>query len=246
MDGGRILVGAPLPAPPDGDPMMEMTVSLLVDGAPRAWPLDGRLLSHARLLPGGALAITTAGALLVNDGEPGSVARIDEGVVGPVGASDDGRILVYCKGEPPSLEVWRVDRSGGEWGPPRPVTDGMAPAWSPAVSSAGVVVFVSARSGVAALWRADDGPPRQLTSRAVQVTPGEAPRLDPFPASLTPTLFDGSHIVFEGEQGVVAMSAEGRVLRQMPGSVPHRLGAGRYGVVSGERVRVLDLAACEP
>ncbi|GMV40565.1 MAG: hypothetical protein AMXMBFR64_22810 [Myxococcales bacterium] len=235
VDGDRILVGTPLPAPENADPMMEMTVRLLVRGVPTPWPLDDRPLSHARLLPGGALGITMRGDLVVADA---TVTRVDGEAIGPVGASADGRTLVYCKGEAPSLEVWRADYDGG-W-TTRPVTTAMAPTWSPAVSGDSVV-YASAHSGVAALWRADGGAPRQLTNRDVTFTPGQAPHLDPFPASLTPTLFDGDRIVFEGEQGVVVMTGEGRVLRQETGRVPHRLGLG-YGVVRGNAIHPLEVA----
>ena len=248
VSGTRLLVGDPEPAPPNADPALRMSVRLFTDATQVPWPLEGASLGHARFLPGGGiLAIAANEELLEVDPGTGSVRRLDEHVVGPVGASLDGRFLVYCKGEMADTEVWLLDRQGAG-SSPRALTRGMAPAWSPAISPDGrTVVFASSRSGVAALWRTDGGEPRQLTSRDVRVVPGTPPEIDPFPASITPTLFDGHHIVFEGQGGVAVLDAEGRPVRWVDGaSVPHWRGPNEVGVVSGGRIEVLDLGEGVP
>lgn len=246
VEGDRVLAGVPDEAPANADPVMRMEVRLWQGGVPQAWPAEAQPAAHARLLPGGrALAVTPRGALLLVDGSgasgpAGSVRALDEQVVGPVGASPDGARIAYCKGEAPDVEVWRLDLLAGAR--PVRVTADLAPAWSPGVADDGSVLVASARSGVAALWRVDrDAAPIQLTNRDAVVAPG-APPLAPFPASLTPTLFDGDRAVFEGEDGVVVTDREGRVLRKLPGaSVPHWRPGRRAAAVTGSLVEV-DLA----
>jgi hypothetical protein len=231
--GDRALVGIEEPALPNADPAMRMAVRLYERGREVAWPLKDRPLAHARLLPGGlVLALTPSGALLEVDPATRSVRQLDDGVAAPIGASPDGAHLAYAKGDAPELEIWRMERASGV---PVQVTTDMAPAWSPAVGPDGrTVVFASGRSGQAALWVQGDGAPR------VVVPPEEGPSL--FPASLTPTLFDGTRVVFEGEAGVVAAWLDGRVDR-VPGgaSVPHWTKTGEAAVVVGGRVRILEV-----
>lgn len=245
VEGDRVLAGLPDDAPPNADPVMRMDVRLFVGGQRAPWPAAAQPAAHARLLPGGrALAVTPRGALLLVEGD---VARpLDVDVVGPIGASPDGTLLVYCKGEAPDLDVWRLDLGAGAT-PARVATD-LAPAWSPAIAPDGSVVVASARSGFPALWRIEaGGTPVQLTNRDVTASVGVPPVLSPFPASLTPTLFDGERVVFEGEAGVVVADRDGRVLRQTPGaSVPHWRAGRRAGVLAGAHVVDLDLERGAP
>lgn len=233
-DGERALVGHPLPAPVDSDVDLRMQVKLTVGGAERAWPLAGEPLEQARLLPDGAFLATTAGGALVRVDAQGRATPLDTDVVGAVGASPDGRHLVYTKGEAPQLEVWQV--SGG--GAPRAITRDMAPCWSPAVSPDGRrVVFTSAKSGVPALWIAEaGGAPRQLTNLG---TP-DPTRLSPFPTGLTPTVFDGARVAFEADGRVHVVSASGRPLRTTPGRAPH-FRPGGLGLLTGPSHRATPL-----
>ncbi|MCB9536018.1 MAG: PD40 domain-containing protein [Myxococcales bacterium] len=214
-DGERVLVGHPLPAPPDSDVDLRMRVKLTVGGAERAWPLAGEPLEQARLLPGGGFLATLSGGALVRVDAAGARTAVDTEVVGAVGASPDGRHLVYTKGEAPDLEVWQVSEGGA----PRAITRGMAPCWSPAVSPDGRrVVFTSAKSGVPALWIAEDGAaPRQLTNLGAP----DPTRLSPFPNGLTPTVFDGARVAFEADGRVHVVSAAGVPLGVVGGRAPH-------------------------
>ncbi len=235
-DGARVLVGHPLPAPADSDVDLRMHVKLTVDGAERAWPLAGEPLEQARLLPGGGFLATLAGGALVRVDAAGVRTPLDTAVVGAVGASPDGRHLVYTKGEAPQLEVWQLTDGGA----PRAITRDMAPCWSPAVSPDGRrVVFTSAKSGVPALWIAEDGgAPRQLTNRG---TP-DPTRPSPFPTGLTPTVFDGARIAFEADGRVHVLSAAGASLGVVAGRAPHWRPDGRsLSVVTGPAHRATAL-----
>jgi hypothetical protein len=234
-DADRVLIGTPLPAPPNSDVPLRMTVRLIVRGAEKKWPAgtvaSARLLSHGRLL-----GVSPEGDLTVWD--HGRPTVVDHGVIGAVGASADGRHLVYCKGVPPDLEVWRADD-----GHPRAVTKDMAPTWSPAVEGDGsTVIFVSAKTGVPALWRVDrDGAPRQITNRDVKTTPGQAPVLTPFPDSMTAPLLFGGLFVFESTGTVHVFWADGRPVKSLPGASPYWTVPGKMlGVFrDGQRVEVV-------
>lgn len=247
-DGDRLLVGHLDPVPPGTDTGLRLRVRLRVGGVETTWALADRDLVQAGFAGSGRILATTLdGDLLEVDPARGKPRLLDRGVVGAVGASPDGRHLVYCKGEPPELEVWRLDRPGGT---PRPVTKAMAPAWSPAVSPDGrTVVFTSARSGVPALWIVeDDGPPRQLTNVGAAVAPAgtAAPSLAPFPAAMSPVRLAGGWIAFEGRGAVHVFTVRGAHHRTLPGAAPHWIEPGRVlGVVVGTPPRVERLVLPE-
>ncbi|MEK6607751.1 MAG: hypothetical protein AABZ30_08840 [Myxococcota bacterium] len=243
VDGDRALVGELPPLRPGTDSTTRLMVRYVERDVAIEWPLSARPLAYARFMPGRrVVAVTAGGELLDVDLASAKAALLDAQVFGSVGASPDGRHLVYCKGEPPELEVWRHDGRGA-----RPVTGDMAPTWSPAVSPDGrTVVFVSARSGVPALWRTDDGgAPRAITNRDVRVIPGRAPELEPFPDALGATLLAGGRIVFETRGAVHVISDEGRLLRSLPdATAPHWIEPGRtLGVIaiSSRERRTIDL-----
>ena len=239
VDGARMLVGRPLPAPDRADPALRMRVTLLVDGRPTAWPIAGTPVASARLAGARALVVTPGGELLEVPLAGGAPHAVDTRVTGPLGATPDGSAVVYCKGDMPDFEVWRRDRGAA----PRPLTADMAPTWSPTISADGrTVVFVSSRSGVPALWRTDGaGPPRQLTSREVVSEPGRAPAAEPFPAALTAPVMIGDRLAFEAHAGVYVVTLEGAPTRTLLGATaPHRWPDGALGVVQGGALRRVE------
>ena len=245
-DGDRLLIGRPDEVEAGRDVGLRLTIRLIEGGVEQPWPLEGQGIEQARLLPGArALAITPRHELLEADLATGLVRVLDRDVVGAVGASPDGRHLVYCRGDAPDLEVWQLDLADGK---PRPVTRGMAPTWSPAVSmDGGRVIFASGRSGLAALWVVEGGgPPRQLTNLGVVVEPGRPPALTPTPAALSPSLFAKGLVVFEGRDGVHVFDDRGQHVRSLPGTAPHWIVPGRtLGVVVGEPPRVMQVPLTE-
>jgi hypothetical protein len=247
-DDTRVLVATPRPAPVGTDLPLRMSVELRRGGARVSSALDAEMWRFARLLPGDRfLGVTPTGELWLSglaDAPDAPAVFVDEGVTGAVSTSPDGRHLVYCRGDGPDAEVFRADD-----GRVRAVTTGMAPVWSPAISPDGrAVVFVSAASGVPALYRVDaDAPPRQLTNVGVRARPGVVPALAPYPDAMTPPLLGRVFLVFESRGRVHVLDADGRPLQVhsqaaspfwFGGEVDGRLGVFRPGRVSPE---VLDL-----
>ena len=254
-EGARMLLATPRAAPMGTDPVLRLAVGLRRAGAPARSALDARDWSFARLLPNDRfLGVTPEGHLWIaalSPGEPPSDAvrthsapvdgvRVDTSVEGAVGSSPDGRHLVYCRGVSPDLEVFRADD-----GRVRSVTSDMAPVWSPAISADGrSVVFVSAQTGVPALYRIDaDGPPRQLNNVGVRARPGVVPSLSPTPDALTPPLLSDEHIVFESRGAVHILDARGRPVRTVTNAtspvwltVGRTLGVFRPGSSSPESI----------
>lgn len=218
-DGDRVLIGEILPAAPNSDPALKLQLHLEQGGRRLTSALDGRVLSFARLLPGGRfLGVTPEGRLFSAKLKDGSDEKtIDERVQGAVSASPDGRHLAYCKADGEDrIEVFRADD-----GRPSRVTTEMQPTWSPAVSPDGrTVVFVSARTGVPALWQVRAaGPARQLTNVGVVSRPGVTPVLSPFPDALTAPLVAKDRIVFEARGAVHLLDGNGKPLRILEGAV---------------------------
>lgn len=224
----RVLLGTPRPAPEAADPVFRMQVRVERGGRRVATALESQDWSFARLLPGERfLAVTPERTLVVGSlgGRKSKLQVIDAGVEGAVAASPDGRHLAYCKGDAPALEVWRADD-----GRAAAVTSGFSPAWSPAISADGrVITFVSARSGVPAIYRVEGGgAPVQLTNVGVRVEPGVVPALQPFPEGMTAPLVSATHLVFEARGAVHVLDAAGRPLRMIPGvGTPVWVEAGR-------------------
>ena len=241
--GERALIGRLEPAPADADPTLAMTVRYRVAGAAVAWSYDGRPVSQAGLLPGGGFTVTALDGTLFAVSARGASERVDGGVTGAVGSSEDGRFLVYCKGESPDQEVWQAELPSGA---ARQLTRGMAPTWSPAVAADGrTVVFASSRTGVPALWRqTGDAPPVQLTSVGVRSLPGQVPVLGPFPAGIGPTRLSARAIAFEGRGVVHVLRPDGALIRTLEGAAsPHWLASGHLGVLRGGRTEAVVLGA---
>ncbi len=241
IQGTRQLLGVVADAPPNADPALRMSVTgdqrLATDAS----------VERARWLPNDVLlAIDGRGQLLEWVGARSRV--LAQEVSGPVGASVDGRFVVYTVGEAPDLEVARYDRVAGT---SSMVSDRMAPCWGPGVSPDGSeVVFVSATRGRPQWWRQGVGSSGRLEG---------APRLLadgadlPFAASLSPTLVSDAHLVFGAHTAegfsVEVLSRTGRRLHtiagarmpvwQTPGSVV------AYRSSSG-RIAMLDLAEVTP
>ncbi len=238
LAGNRRLVGESDPVAADADPTFAIRLRLEVDGAAVRWPLAGRAISHARLLSDDHVAaITPDGELLTVALGTQAVTSLDQGATGPIGASVDGRHLVYTKGEAPEFEVVALDRTTGTV---RAVTRDMAPCWSPAISEDGHrVVFASSHSGVPSLWtQRDDDPPQQLTNVGLLTEVGVEPELAPYPDGPSAMLLAANRLAFATPASVVVMDLDGRVVDTVVGArAPHWVRPGAVlGVLLDGRV----------
>jgi hypothetical protein len=138
--GDARLIGLLHDAPIDGD--ADRVLTLRGDVPPE---LDGVDVLDARF---GAQGIVVLGAdHVLSDG----TTPIDSDVVGPIAVR--GSIVAYARGQMPDYEIVRADLRTGAI---ETITQGMAPAWSPALSSDGrEIVFVSSVTGTPRLYRYD-------------------------------------------------------------------------------------------
>ena len=238
------IVGESDPVEADADPPFAVRARLEKGGGEVPWSLARRALCDARLLRDGrVVALTPEGEVLLADREVGPITTLDRDAVGPIGASVDGRHLVYVKGEAPEMEVVAFDRVTGR---ARTVVTNMGACWSPAISDDGQrVVFASSHSGVPALWLRDgEAEPRQLTNVDLTTEAGTEPELSPTPDGPAPVLFTGSQVVFATPAGVFVVALSGRVVDTIAkGQSPHWLRGGSvFGVLVDGRVVSRSLA----
>ena len=166
-DGAR-LVGVLRPTPQDTD-------------ADRV--LDAELRSHtgvvvlgpvldARFVASGIVLVDPMHTLvLARDGARTEIDRLAEA---PLAVRGDD--VVYARGDMPFFELAHLEASSGVT---RAITEGFAPAYSPAIDSDGSVVFVSSREGRPRLHRVRvDGTIEALAPTQRAPSSPHAPRLD--------------------------------------------------------------------
>lgn len=186
-DGARLL-GRVLPAPPDSDADRVLEGSL--EGAPieGVEPLLSRVID-ARFFGDGVLVLDARHVLsLVRDRE---ARELDRGVEAPLAVR--GATLVYARGEMPFFELARIEGVGA----PHTLTEGYAPAYSPAIGEDGSVVFVSTRAGRPRLYRASLG--GRIEPLAETARTPSSPR--------APSLERGL-LTFEDERGEVTIALD--------------------------------------
>ncbi|MCC7540050.1 MAG: PD40 domain-containing protein [Deltaproteobacteria bacterium] len=198
---GIVLLGSVLPAPENADPDRVVEIAVQVpDGiGAAAWPaLDGRRALDARFLGDGSIAVLDTDHALRIATTAGHWLDLDVDVEGPLSVA--GTEIVYVRGEMPDLEVARADAATGVV---ETLTHGMAPAWSPAISSDGrAIVFVSGRSGSPRLYRWVENEGSALLPHASR-----------FPTSPRAPRLVGSMLSFEDETGPATVDlATGRVV----------------------------------
>lgn len=204
---GAALFGRLEAYPENADP--DRVLTLRVVGA-ASEALEGARVLDARFAASGVVVLDEAHELaLVRD--DGTRVLLDTGVEGPL--SVEAERVAYVRGEMPEFELAIADLRALE---ARTLTQGMAPAWSPALSTDGrEIVFVSGAGGSPRLYRVDasGGSPRALAPSARFPTAPVAPR------------WEGGVLRFEDELGETSIVIEpGAVDVGTPGDA---LGGGR-------------------
>ena len=213
-DGSRLFARVQ-PVPPNSDAPRALVVRWLgAAGEPAKWEFAGQTVLDARLVPGtgGALVITKARKLFWLASPEARPSELDSQVNAPLSLSADGRFVAYARGEIPDLEIVRF---GLEHRAVDAVTEGMAPAWSPALSEDGSrLIFVSGARGYPDFWE---------MSRAGQVARISDRQIDPlpFPSGPSAPIWIANALTFEDAERVhVVALGPLRLLRSMPGSLP--------------------------
>lgn len=205
LDANRsstLLAARVLPAPTNAGPKRLLSVRWL-DGSPAGeWALSSRPILDVQFVPNtdGAVVLTAAQELVWLESKFAEPAELDESAYGPLSVSEDGRFVSYVRGEPPDVEVVRLDlqQRSAEL-----LTHDLAPCWNPTLSADGhSVLFVSGATGSPELWRVDgNAKPVQLTRRE-----GGTHALLPFPSGPGAAKWLGDTLVFQDTAGVHVLS----------------------------------------
>lgn len=146
-DGARIL-GRALPPIPNSDADRVLVMSLEGVVSPTAARFEHVL--DARFVGADIVVIDAQHVLWVLRGE--DAIELDRDVEAPLAVRGDD--LVYARGDMPLFELARADVARGQV---TVLTEGYAPAYSPAIGEDGSVVFVSTREGQPRLHRVSPG-----------------------------------------------------------------------------------------
>lgn len=198
-DGARLL-GHVLPTPAGTD--ADRVLAVVFEDAGHAATLAGHAqVIDARFVGDWIALIEPTHTLLAIDPRGERETRVlDEGVEAPLAVR--GEDLVYARGDMPFFELARADVSSGVV---TALTEGWAPAYSPAIEEDGAVVFVSTREGRPRLHRVRrDG---RVEALAPSVRTPSSPR--------APTVERG-RLRFEDERGTVTLDlASGQSLDEV-------------------------------
>lgn len=189
------LVGVLEEAPADSD--ADRVLVLHVSGGASIDPaLEGARVLDARFVDEGIATIGTDHVLRLH--RNGHAIELDQLVEPPLSVAVGA--LAYARGYPPNLEIARIDLATGT---AVAVTQGMNPAWSPALTPDGsAIVFVSGLEGTARFYRSEDGAIRAL------------PRTERTPSAPVAPRFEDGLLHFADEQGEVWVDLErGAVVR---------------------------------
>ena len=167
-DDGAALIGRVMPVPEGSDADRVLTLrSVGLDAS-----LDCAAVLDARFVADGLVVLRADHVLVAH--HDGAAIELDAQVEGPLSIA--GTRVAYVRGEFPELELALSDARSGE---ARVLTQGMAPAWSPALSPDGSeIVFVSGARGTPRLHLVDTrgGAPRALPPSERFPTAPVAPR----------------------------------------------------------------------
>jgi hypothetical protein len=176
--GDRALLGRPEPVAPNSD--QDRVLVLSADDP----ALDGLRVLDARFAADAVVVLSAERVLSVH--RQGLVAELDRQAEAPL--SVDGSSVVYARGEMPFFEIARADVVSGVVST---ITNGMAPAWSPAIDG-DTIVFASSASGAPRLYRSVGGSVELIASARTPSSP-IAPRLA------------GNQLTFEDEEGTTTI-----------------------------------------
>lgn len=211
---GRILVGEPLPVPPNGTFRLEYRVTLLDEyGVPVSASVP-ETVQDARFAPDGRLlaVLDRAGGLSVVGVGSDRKTLIDTQVFPGFAFSPDGALLAYAKGDAPFLDAYLFDLRAGT---ARQLTFAQVPTWGFAFSpDQRTLAFVYSPLGFSSLYTLDlsGGEPKPWTNAGVtldHVKAGGA--LAPIPDSRKPPFWLPGGLVFEGSGGVHVIGSDGAV-----------------------------------
>ncbi len=171
-DGARI-VGQLRPAPPGSDADRVLVIRLERDGRQLMPAFEGARVLDARFV-GERLVVLGDDHVLRVAGEGEQLVELDRNAEAPLAVR--GEQVAYVRGDMPFFEVALADLATGAV---RAITEGYAPAWSPALSDDGSIVFVSSREGSPRLHRAQpDGQVVALAPSPRTPSSPEAPWLE--------------------------------------------------------------------
>lgn len=177
---GAALYGRLLEGPDHGDGDRVLTLRSERAGRPFLGELEGTPVLDARFGDGETIFVLGADRVLRD-----RTAAIDDRVIAPL--SVVGSTVAYARGEMPDYEIARADARTGAV---ETITQGMAPAWSPALSPDGrELVFVSSVTGTPRLYRWQNGSARLL------------PPSDRFPTTPVAPRWENGVLSFEDEAG---------------------------------------------
>lgn len=185
---GAALFGVVLAAPLDGDPERVLRLRVAPPNAAPESALDGRRVLDARFAGDGVVTLGVDHVLRFADAR-GAETDLDARAEGPL--SVVGEVVAYTRGEMPLFELARANvRTGAV----EPLTNDLAPVWSPALSEDGrSVAFVSSASGHPRLMRLD-------ANGALHAVASER-----FPTSPRAPRWEGDVLTFEDERGSTSL-----------------------------------------
>ena len=218
---GQVLLGRPLPVPPNGTFRLVFEPALVErDGRAAVASLPERV-QDARFSPDGLalLLLDQDDALLVLDLPSGALSPIDEKVFPGFAFSSDGRLIAYAKGEAPMLDAYVYDREAGT---ARQLTSSQLPVWGFAFSpDDATLAFVYSPLGFPSIYTVavQGGEPRAWTNVGLSLRDVRAgASLAPFPNGRKPPQWVHGVLVFESHQGVFGVGPEGAVVWERPGA----------------------------
>jgi hypothetical protein len=191
-DGARLLATV-LPAREGSDADRVLAARLELGGRLEHVPALDRVID-ARFVGAERVVLIDAHHTLVLLEADDAIA-IDEGAEAPLAVR--GESVVYARGDMPFFELARLDAATQVV---TPLTEGHAPAYSPAIDADGSVVFVSSREGRPRLHRVSrDGAIEPLVPTQRTPSSPRAPRLEQ------------GLLTFEDERGTITLDvATGR------------------------------------
>lgn len=195
-EDGAVLLGRLEPAPPNSDADRVLVLRGERAGQPLDPSIDGARALDARFAADRIVVLGADHVLRVVHG--GATVELDRAAEAPL--SVVGSTVAYVRGEMPFFEVARADVVTGT---ARQLTQGMGPAWSPALSpDAAEIVFVSSVLGTPRLHRLRaDGSVEALPASARSPSSPIAPR------------WSGDRLMFTDEAGTAEIElSTGRVI----------------------------------
>jgi len=229
---GHVVVGDPLPVPPNGTFRLQYRATALdPTGRKLELPLpetiqDARFSPNARSL----IVLDRHDALSVIDLASEGITAIDTQVFPGFALSSDGNQIAYAKGDAPMLDAYVYDLRTGT---ARRLTSAQRPTWGFAFSPDDrSIAFVYSPFGFPSIYTVgvDGGEPHAMTNVGItldDVRAGAA--LTPIPDGRKPPTWVNGVLVFENGDGAFGLSSDGRVVWERPGAT--RLFRGGEDVV---------------